>query len=143
MLVQIALFAVYAVVLYATHASDWGVWRWGSVPLLTISAVLLMPALLSHGRKLTPLPEPNPQLGLIQHGVYAYVRHPIYLGLILLTVGLAILLQKGWGLAVSGVLALFFWLKAREEERRLLARYPEYAEYQQRTGRFLPRWHRR
>jgi len=61
-----------------------------------------MPALLSHGRKLTPLPEPNPQLGLIQHGVYAYVRHPIYLGLILLKVGLAILFQKGGGWRCQG-----------------------------------------
>lgn len=138
--VQIALFVTWAITIYAAPASEWGAWRWLGAPLLVISALLLTPALIAHGRKLTPFPEPNRELGLLQHGVYAFVRHPIYLGLILMAFGWAILFQKGWGLVVSALLTLFFHLKAGEEEHRLLKCYPDYADYMQHTGRLLPRW---
>ena len=93
-----------------------------------------------HGRKLTPLPEPNPTLGLQRTGVYAVIRHPMYTGLLLSAFGLAIVAQKPLAIAAAGALTVFFNLKAREEERRLRRCYPDYADYQRATGRFLPRW---
>lgn len=131
---------MYGVALYASPSAEWGFWRWLGVPMLTGAIILLAPSVWAHGRKLTPLPEPNPQLGLIQTGVYAAIRHPMYLGLMLLTLGLAIFSMKRGALGVAVALVVFFNLKAREEERRLLQRYPEYADYMRRTGRFLPRW---
>jgi protein-S-isoprenylcysteine O-methyltransferase Ste14 len=111
----------------------------GVLPIL-LGAWVGVAALRLHGRKLTPLPEPNPALGLLRSGVYAVIRHPMYTGLLLNAFGLAILLQKPFGVAMAVALTVFFNLKAREEERRLLRCYPEYAEYQRTTGRFLPRW---
>ncbi|MDW8106774.1 MAG: isoprenylcysteine carboxylmethyltransferase family protein [Armatimonadota bacterium] len=140
--VQVFLFGAYGYALIATPSGAWGAWRWVGVPLLGLGAVIGLLAVLQHGRKLTPLPEPNPSLGLLQHGVYAQIRHPMYVGVILMAFGGAITLQKVWGLVVATALFLFFYLKAREEERRLLRCYPEYADYMQRTGRFLPRRHR-
>ncbi len=137
-IVQLGIFLFLGYALGFSPSSDWGFVRWFGVPGVVVGAVLLMPALLAHGRKLTPLPEPNPELGLVRTGVYASVRHPIYLGLMLLVWGLAMVLQKPLGLLGAGILTLFFNLKAREEERRLLRRYPDYAEYQKTTGRFLP-----
>ncbi|MCX7993832.1 MAG: DUF1295 domain-containing protein [Fimbriimonadales bacterium] len=138
--VQAVLLVVYAYTLIATPGQDWGVARWVGAPMVFAGAALATPALLAHGRKLTPLPEPNRTLGLKTTGIYAYIRHPMYTGLLLLTFGLAILLQKPWGFASTGVLTLFFNLKAREEERRLRRYYPEYIDYERTTGRFLPRW---
>ncbi len=137
--VQFVLFGLVGMVLVLTPAGEWGLGRWLGVPLLLMAGLLLVPSLLAHGRNLTPLPEPNPQLGLIRTGLYAHIRHPMYAGLIALVLGLALIMQKPWGLIGGLVLAVFFNLKAREEERRLRLRYPEYAEYQQHTGRFLPR----
>ncbi len=134
------LFLVYAYALATTPSVEWGAWRWLGTPLIVMGGVIALPAVLAHGRKLTPLPEPNPTLGLQQTGVYTYIRHPMYTGLLLMVFGLAVTLQKPWGVASALALTLFFNLKAREEERRLLKCYPEYAEYQARTGRFLPRW---
>lgn len=138
-LVQGLLFIAYAYMLAATPSVEWGAWRWVGAPLILLGGVVALPAVLAHGRKLTPLPEPNRALGLQQRGIYASIRHPMYTGLLLITFGLAIVLQKPWGVAGALALTLFFNLKAREEERRLLQCYPEYAEYQARTGRFLPR----
>jgi len=138
--VQIALFVLYGLALAWGASASWGVWRWLGVPLVAVGAWVGLAALRLHGRKLTPLPEPNPALGLQRTGVYAVIRHPMYTGLLLSAFGLAILAQKPLAIAAAGALTVFFNLKAREEERRLRRCYPDYADYQRATGRFLPRW---
>ena len=138
--VQIALFVLYGLALAVGAGASWGVGRWLGVPLIAVGAWVGLAALRLHGRKLTPLPEPNPALGLLRTGVYARVRHPMYTGLLLSAFGLAIVAQKPLAIAAAGALTVFFNLKAREEERRLRRCYPDYADYQRATGRFLPRW---
>ena len=138
--VQIALFVLYGLALAWGASASWGVWRWLGAPLVAMGAWVGLAALRMHGRKLTPLPEPNPALGLQRTGVYAVIRHPMYTGLLLSAFGLAILAQKPLAIAAAGALTVFFNLKAREEERRLQRCYPDYADYQRATGRFLPRW---
>ena len=138
--VQIALFVLYGLALAWGASASWGVWRWLGALLALLGAWVGLAALRMHGRKLTPLPEPNPALGLQRTGVYALIRHPMYTGLLLSAFGLAILAQKPLAIAAAGALTVFFNLKAREEERRLQRNYPEYADYQRATGRFLPRW---
>ncbi len=72
-------------------------------------------------------------------GLYRYVRHPIYTGVMALAVGSAI--PSGSLAIATTTLALVAWLvlKARWEERRLEIRYPAYAAYAARTPRFIPR----
>lgn len=139
-LIQAFLLALYGLALAFGASASWGVWRWLGAPLVAIGAWVGLAALRMHGRKLTPLPEPNPALGLQRTGVYAVIRHPMYTGLLLSAFGLAILLQKPLAIVGATALTAFFNLKAREEERRLQRNYPEYADYQRATGRFLPRW---
>jgi protein-S-isoprenylcysteine O-methyltransferase Ste14 len=139
-LIQALLLALYGLALAFGASASWGVWRWLGAPLVAIGAWVGLAALRMHGRKLTPLPEPNPALGLQRTGVYAVIRHPMYTGLLLSAFGLAILLQKPLAIVGATALTAFFNLKAREEERRLQRNYPEYADYQRATGRFLPRW---
>jgi len=138
--IQAILFVLYGLALTFGAGAFWGVWRWLGAPLVAIGAWVGFAALRLHGRKLTPLPEPNPALGLQRTGVYAVIRHPMYTGLLLSAFGLAIMAQKPLAIAAAGALAAFFNLKAREEERRLRRCYPDYADYQRATGRFLPRW---
>jgi protein-S-isoprenylcysteine O-methyltransferase Ste14 len=139
-LIQAFLLALYGLALAFGASASWGVWRWLGAPLVAMGAWVGLAALRMHGRKLTPLPEPNPALGLQRTGVYAVIRHPMYTGLLLSAFGLAILLQKPLAIVGATALTAFFNLKAREEERRLQRNYPEYADYQRATGRFLPRW---
>jgi protein-S-isoprenylcysteine O-methyltransferase Ste14 len=78
---------------------------------------------------------------LITEGPYAYVRHPLYTGLIVAMVGMA-LLMADVGAALGFVFALCFILfKAAREERLLETEFgPAYATYRQRTGSLLPRF---
>jgi protein-S-isoprenylcysteine O-methyltransferase Ste14 len=90
----------------------------------------------SLGRSLTPGTEPLPGAPLVVSGAYAHVRHPIYLGIVVLLAGYT-LAWSNWTLAlVVGLLALgYFEGKARAEERWLVARYPGYAAYMRRVKR--------
>ena len=100
--------------------------------------VLAVRGLLDLGTALTPLPHPRDGAALVETGVYGLVRHPIYGGLILGSIGWALIQASLAALALSAVLAGFFSLKSRREEAWLESRYPGYADYRTRTRRFIP-----
>jgi protein-S-isoprenylcysteine O-methyltransferase Ste14 len=62
-------------------------------------------------------------------GPYAWVRHPMYSGTILLLVGASLLLGSWWGVAISPLFAVLFAVRAGIEERALIAGLPGYADY--------------
>lgn len=83
-------------------------------------------------------PEIKKQAILITTGPYRYVRHPMYTSLIIMMIGIA-LYNYHW-LNVVGVVMVVGAVinKANSEEKLLLMKFPEYANYQQKTLRFLP-----
>lgn len=133
--------AVVAAVLLSAGTIDAGGWlRWLGAIVATGGALEAGFGLLHLGASLTPYPEPIELGNLIHGGMYRYVRHPIYGGITLGMVGVA-LLQASWaGLALAIAGGLFFWLKAGFEERRLLVKYPGYALYRRRTPRRMIPW---
>jgi protein-S-isoprenylcysteine O-methyltransferase Ste14 len=75
---------------------------------------------------------------LVTRGPYAMVRHPIYFGFMLLTVGLILVLPEVRALVLLTDIIVFFRRMA-PEERNLRATYPkEYAEYERNVKRLLP-----
>jgi protein-S-isoprenylcysteine O-methyltransferase Ste14 len=90
------------------------------------------------GPNLTPLPQPRPRGFLVRTGLYAHTRHPIYGGLIIAGFGWALWRSSGLHLALAVALAIYMNAKARHEETRLLARFPEYEDYRRRTRRLIP-----
>lgn len=76
---------------------------------------------------------------LVIGGVYRHVRHPQYLGLIVLTVGLLIQWPTIVTLAMWPVLVLMYYRLAKREEREAIEAFGErYMEYQQHTPMFFP-----
>jgi protein-S-isoprenylcysteine O-methyltransferase Ste14 len=77
--------------------------------------------------------------GLISKGVFSFVRHPMYFGSWLFSVGLVIMSFSVSSAAVSIVILLFYCLVARYEELLLAGKFGvEYREYQSRVPMFLP-----
>jgi len=113
------------------------VWTVGQV-LVVAGFVLMIVASLRLGRGLTATPVPNARGRLITGGLYRYVRHPIYTGVLLVVVGLTLRSGSFVTLAVAAVTVVFFDRKARWEEGQLREHYPEYAAYASRTRRFVP-----
>ncbi len=76
---------------------------------------------------------------LIRRGPYTIVRHPIYSGLLLAFLGVAIILGQVRGLLGAAVLLLAFWLKLRIEERFMLEQFgADYRRYQERVKALIP-----
>lgn len=87
---------------------------------------------------LTPLPYPRADAELVETGVYALVRHPIYGGLVLAAVGWGLLTASPEALVAGVILLGFFELKSRREEAWLEDRFAGYAAYRERTRRLIP-----
>lgn len=109
------------------------------VGLVVVGLVVMVAASRALGTALTPTPEPRDGDRLRTEGPYRYVRHPIYSGVLIIVVGLVVRSGSAGSLVVGAVTVAFFHAKARWEERRLSARYPEYQAYAAATGRFVPR----
>jgi len=90
------------------------------------------------GGALSPLPRPMDGAGLVAHGVYRRLRHPIYAGVMLAGLGWSLLTASWVALALSLALAVLLDLKARREEVWLHQHYSDYADYAAHTRRFLP-----
>ncbi len=75
---------------------------------------------------------------MVEHGAYRWVRHPIYSGLILGALGLALLRGGILSLLYALILFIFFDIKSRKEESWLREKYVDYADYQQRVRKLIP-----
>lgn len=142
LLVQLVLLAA---VFLLPAGDDWHIPHWLSTAAHVVwfaGAAALIVGLVNLGKSLTPLPTPAPHGELRTGGMFRYVRHPIYSGVMALAVGSAI--PSGNFVVALAAAALIGWLmvKARWEERRLRERYPGYADYAGRTPRFIPFWPR-
>lgn len=83
-------------------------------------------------------PEPKPKGQCIQTGIYAFIRHPMYAGLLVLCCTLVIQFFSWPRLFFLMVLLGVFVLKILKEEVLLAKKHPEYAEYQRKTNRLIP-----
>lgn len=106
--------------------------------VLAAGGWLVYRAIRALGPSLTALPAPGRDARLVEGGIYARLRHPIYLGVILLAAGWAFFVASLPALVVAALLAVWLDLKARREEAWLAERFPAYRDYRGRTSRFLP-----
>jgi protein-S-isoprenylcysteine O-methyltransferase Ste14 len=91
------------------------------------------------GSTLTPLPIPKDDGELVTTGIYGWVRHPIYFGLLLVGAGIAVAGASALHLVGWALLWAVLMLKASWEEKMLNERYPDYRLYSARVGRIIPR----
>jgi protein-S-isoprenylcysteine O-methyltransferase Ste14 len=100
--------------------------------------IVVAVSLLRRAASFTVVPRPTAEGRLVESGPYRFVRHPIYGGLVIGSLGLA-LDQLSWATLLA-VLALFVVLdlKRRREEDWLTKRFDGYAAYRHRTRAMLP-----
>jgi len=136
-------FALLIAIVVLPPGDAWPVPAWlAAVGLVieVIGAAVLVVGIVNLGRSLTPLPTPIDHAVLKVGGLYRWVRHPIYSGIMALVIGVTIRSASLVVAAVSVALTGWFMLKARWEEHHLARRYPDYDAYADRTPRFVPFW---
>lgn len=114
--------------------------QWTGVALTFAGASLAIWARLSLGENWSSVVSLKVRHELIRRGPFAYVRHPIYAGLLLAVAGTAIQIGEWGGFVAIALTAIAYWLKAQREEQFLVAEFGEgYTRYRQSTGFLVPK----
>lgn len=106
--------------------------------LFAACGALGLPALWGFYKAGTHVEPWKPASALVTGGIYRYVRNPMYVGLMLFLVGLAILLASDWMLVMTIAFALTIHFGVvKREERYLAAKFGEpYLRYLKAVPRY-------
>lgn len=91
---------------------------------------------LRHSLSIAPQPVEKGQLEA--EGIYRHIRHPMYLSVFLVSIGVAINSGSYYKFLLAALIIVFFRVKTGYEEALLIKQYPNYKKYMKNTGRYLP-----
>ncbi len=76
---------------------------------------------------------------LITHGIYRFTRHPVYLGVIIVSIGMPVFASSLYGLLTMSALIPIFLNRIRMEERMLTDEFGDaYRTYRGATSKLIP-----
>lgn len=76
---------------------------------------------------------------LVTHGIYRYVRHPVYLGVSIAIIGIPVLASSLYGFLIMLTLIPLILLRIRIEERLLTEEFGDaYLKYKATTSKLVP-----
>jgi protein-S-isoprenylcysteine O-methyltransferase Ste14 len=108
------------------------------IAMIAIGVVTLFAGFRGLGKSLTANPVPNEDGVLVTKGIYSIIRHPIYLGLMIITLGLVVSSGVWAQIIVWAALAMLLTYKMRWEEVLLSAKYKGYADYMTKVPGLIP-----
>ncbi len=130
---QMALLGLFGLGLLGTGSVTEGValgFAQGSgLALMAVATVIGVWSLGLIRRSLSLFPAPTSDALLVRKGPFRLVRHPIYLAVVLGTIGVALVALNPAALVVALVFVPFFMAKSGHEEDLLMERFPDYREY--------------
>ena len=116
-------------------------WHWSTVPLIVviISEVLVLLSYLFIGLVFktnsyaSRIVEVEKDQKVITTGPYAIVRHPMYLGVLIMYVFSSLALGSYWALIPMSLIIPILFVRIKVEEKELLQNLPGYKEYLAKT----------
>ncbi|MGO9060855.1 MAG: methyltransferase family protein [Candidatus Binataceae bacterium] len=113
--------------------------RWFGVVLFTAGGALRIWPVFVLGRRFSGLVAIQPGHTLVTGGVYGVIRHPSYLGLLVMSLGWALAFRSGLGVLLTAVLIPPLLVRIRAEESLLRSQFGhKYDAYCARTSRLIP-----
>jgi protein-S-isoprenylcysteine O-methyltransferase Ste14 len=114
--------------------------RWIGVVLGAIGGTLRILPVFVLGRRFSGLVAIQKEHRLVTTGIYATIRHPSYLGLLMTVAGWVLVFRSGMGLIIAALFVPIILGRIRAEERLLASQFgAEYEAYRARTSRLVPR----
>ena len=113
--------------------------RWLGVFLYVAGGALRIWPIFILGRRFSGLVAIQPGHELVTDGIYGVIRHPSYLGAIVLMFGWALAFRSGPGLILAALIIPALLARIRSEEALLRTQFgDQYDAYCRRTSRLIP-----
>jgi protein-S-isoprenylcysteine O-methyltransferase Ste14 len=113
--------------------------RWLGVALFALGGALRLWPVFALGRRFSGLVAIQPGHALVTTGVYAAIRNPSYLGLLINSLGWALAFRSGIGILLTALMLPPLVARIHAEEALLHAHFgAEYDTYRARTARLIP-----
>jgi protein-S-isoprenylcysteine O-methyltransferase Ste14 len=108
-------------------------WPLVALALLIGGGLLAVAAFVALSGSFRVVPSPRAGATLVQAGIYRWLRHPMYVAVILVLAAAACSRPSIWVLLIVGLNCALYLGKARYEESVLIDHYEGYADYRQGT----------
>lgn len=136
--VQLALFAFYTFAPAIVEFTIGSFVKFTSAVLTLCGIGVIAISILQLNKNLSPFPTPKKGGELVTTGLYSIVRHPIYLGILLLFFGYGIYTGSLVKIAITIILGILFHFKSNYEEELLVKGFSDYASYKKATNKIFP-----
>jgi protein-S-isoprenylcysteine O-methyltransferase Ste14 len=148
--VVMGIYTVILVVLLIVSALDGGRYVWSAIPLgiqmigwilLVMAGVIVWHVMMTNAylSSWARIQDDRGQV-VIQEGLYQWIRHPMYLGIMISFLGIPLMLNSWWAMIPSVVIVALFVYRTYREDQMLKDGLAGYAEYTEKVRyRLLPR----
>ncbi|MGO8984416.1 MAG: methyltransferase family protein [Terriglobales bacterium] len=114
-------------------------WRYLGLLLCCMGVAVRIAALKALGKHFSAYVTLQPDHQLAEQGIYARIRHPLYLSLLLVPSGVALVFASWLALPIFALAAAFVFDRIRSEERMLALHFgSEFEDYRRRTWKLVP-----
>jgi protein-S-isoprenylcysteine O-methyltransferase Ste14 len=113
--------------------------RWVGTALFAVGGTLRLWPVFVLGRRFSGLVAIQPGHRLQTDGIYRVIRHPSYVGLVVMTLGWGLAFRAGAGILLAVLLVPPLLARIRAEERLLQSEFgADYDAYRRRSWRLVP-----
>jgi hypothetical protein len=127
----------YASIEYIFGLSAHGFFRWGMLPAFFVITgnLIALAGIIYLKRSFSITAEARQP---VFNGIYKYIRHPLYAGECIATLGVLIFRFSSVNIFLTVLFIICQVIRAGVEERKLMSAFPAYKLYRQKTGAFFP-----
>jgi protein-S-isoprenylcysteine O-methyltransferase Ste14 len=113
--------------------------RWSGVGLYAVGGVLRLWPVFELGRRFSGLVAIQADHTLVTTGIYGRIRHPSYLGVVVIMLGWALVFRSGVGILLTALVLVPLVARMNAEEALLSSEFGDaYNAYRARTWRLVP-----
>ena len=113
--------------------------RWFGLVVYAAGGVIRLWPVFVLGRRFSGLVAIQRDHALVTTGIYARIRHPSYLGVLVIMLGWALVFRSGVGLLLTALILVPLVARMKAEEALLSSQFgTEYDSYRARTWRLIP-----
>jgi protein-S-isoprenylcysteine O-methyltransferase Ste14 len=135
------IYSVLLVMLMVLAALDGGRYHWSDIPLavqatgwvlLVIACTIVWHVMMTNAylSSWARIQDDRGQV-VVRDGLYGYIRHPMYAGILIAFLALPMVLNSWWSMIPAVLIIGIFIYRTYREDRLLLESLEGYAEYQQ------------